>query len=513
MSSGDDDTAMTQAFRKASLSKLAKKAAKRLEREKAKEERLAKVREKTSPDKLAEKPPEPVAASTEVALQVQTQHYLQDKVAREKKIRELTRIASRGETVAKPAPIEPEPKPITPDDPRVKNGTLAPSPKVAKLLESRPRPELEEGAADIGNLQRSAFPDGWREILATGTPERILAGRKKSQLNADELEAYRKAYERRFASVRGERTNSHQKARTPSARYRRTPFGAVVEEYRLAAGLTTKEVAKLAGITPTQFNALVSQVAKPKRERVEAVCRALDIPEEKIVMNGTAEPSAHAKKIKAAMRAHFDSKPLDPRWYTPVKGDTALQLALKNLVRENNIKPKELAQRAGVYDDLVRKLLSEPGRWTRRDKLEKIAAVFGKTLAELDPASAMPPAPFPDPALRAPSKPAEIEAEPEGAEIAAEPANVIASPSLPAFRPPIEKGVPIPAFMIRSSWYRWTELDKGDSFLAPCPAGMAWEDFVDRIVKMADRQAEKLNIWLIHEAYEEDQFVRIWRIM
>lgn len=536
MSSGEEDTSIREAFRKASLKKLAKQAAKRKEREKAKEARLAKVRERTPEEALAERPPAIVPEQTGAALQVQSQHFMQDKTARERKIRELARIATRGEKAERPPTIEAEPKPITPDDPRVLNGTLAPSPRVAKHLapeavEARQKDLVATGAATIRPpererpLQTSPFPEGFLEKLETMSPQAILGGRKPSQLRGVELDAYRKAVGRRLRAGR-----NPSGPRKPAARYKRTPLGIVVTEYRLAAKLTAKELAELADIKLWRLMDLMSFVKTPRAEEIEALRKALDIPEEKLVLNGIAAPEknakpaklpaenrAHAEAVSDAMRAYYDRKAVDPRWYTPKEGDLPYQLRIKELIRAKNISPPRLAERANVTADVCRRMLREPAYWTTLDKLKRIATALGTTIEAIAPERLVPPERFPDPSLLSSPSPEGIEKPSVGELVKAAVAEgyaagaALATPSIP--KPPIEKGVPIPAFAVRSDWYRWEEMEKGDSFLATCPAGLPWPTFRDRFLKLADRQAEKLGHWYVNEADETAQTVRIWRIL
>lgn len=537
MSNGEEDTSIREAFRKASLKKLAKQAAKRKEREKAKEARLAKVRERTPEEALAERPPEPIVPEqTGAALQVQSQHFMQDKTARERKILELARLAKRGEKPERPPAIEAEPKPITPDDPRVLNGTLVPSPRVAKHLE----PEAVEarqkdlGAIVAGKirppererpLQTSPFPEGFLEKLETMSPQAILGGRKPSQLRGVELDAYRKAVGRQLRSGR-----DPSAPRKPAARYRRTPLGVIVTEYRLAAKLTAKELAELANIKLWRLMDLMSFVKTPRADEIEALRTALDIPEEKLVLNGITAPKAeakpapipredqtHSEAVRQAMRAYYDRKPVDPKWYTPREGDLPYLLRIKELIRTKNVAPARLAERAGLNGDVVRRILRGPVSWPTIDTLKRLATALDTTIEAIAPERLIPPERFPDPTLLASDPPKGIE-KPSVAELVetavaegVAAGATVSTRSIP--KPPIEKGIPIPAFAIRSDWWRWEEMEKGDSFLASPPAGMAFKTFLDRFLKIADRQAEKLGHWYINEADETAQTVRIWRIM
>lgn len=616
---------MRDAFRKASLDKLAKGIAKRQKREERKKERLAKVRERIPEEAAAERPPEPIVPEqTGAALQVQAQHFLQDKTARENKIRALAKLARGGETPDRPPVVEEEPKPITPDDPRIQNGTLAPTPKVARHLEpeaveARERETAawyEEGFGttepERGRpLQTSPYPDGYLEWLATASPESIISGRELSQLTEDETEAYNHAIRRRLETgtpeeilagrdpsqlndaetegynravarrletgtpeeilagrtrreLRGAELRAYKdackrlqidrrlsnpwvkKARRPSARFGRTPFGLLIDEYRLPLNLKVYELAELAGLKTFQVNRIIAQVPGTP-EQIEAIRSALDIPEERLVLNGitapksetkpapkatetvakkaTAKPAAkpakkkvpplnsgpeHAVRVSKSMRAFYDRRPADPRWSTPLEGDAPYQIALKRLIGEQNLSAHRLSEIANVNQSIVTRTLTRPGRKCSLKNLERIAAALGTTVAEIAPDRLKAPKPAPDAPKPAPIHEM-IAAGVSSAMAAAERAAPVSAPSLP--RPPIEYGIPVPPLAIRSDWYRWEEMKKGGSFLAECPAGIAWETFRDRFLKLADRQAEKLGHWYVNEADDKTQTVRIWRIM
>lgn len=523
MSSDDNDTSIKEAFRKASLKKLAKQAAKRKEREKAKEARLAKVRER---EPVAAERPEPVVPEkTGAALQVQSQHFMQEKAAREKKIRELARIATRGETKEKPPAIEAEPAPITPDDPRVRNGTLAPSPKVAKHLEPEAVEERSKalGAARSGlavegekPLQTSPFPEGYLEQLESGSPASILGGRKPSQLRGIEREAYYKALGRRMREA-NMKAGHYNQARTPSKNNRRTPLGHLIDEYRLPIGIKLRDLAELTDMTMWRVSRLVSSEQYPQAAEIEAIRVALDIPEEKLVLNGIVKPSNTPGQREPARKRQRLLPPLDPYFYTVLPGDLPYQIRIKELVEKTKWRIAWITKRAGIKKEVVRRILTRPGYLAGADKVAKIATAFGVTLADIDPSRIAIQAVEPTPASP-PSEPPKGIAMPTVAELVedatAEAVSASASVSAPAIpRPPIEKGIPIPAFAIRSDWYRWEEMGKGDSFLAECPAGIAWATFRDRFLKLADRMAEKHSHWYINETDDKAETVRIWRII
>jgi len=541
MSTADDsgdETAMSLALKRAAGAKLKKKLAKRDKRKADKEARLDRLKVK-APDPQDQPPAAIPAPQTGAAMQVSAQHFLQEKAAREKRIQQLASIALGRTKAPEPVVIErlPPPPPSGPDDPRILNGTLAPSPKVAEILKTMVS-EVAVEAAKPKRDERTGPPEAWLEILRTGTPSQILATRPFKNLKGDDREAFDRARKReldailagrRFADLSPEEKRDlyvtktrHMKLMTdltaPRKRRKgaaRSVAGKAIDRLRHKAGLTLVQTASGAGLTGNQLRDIVSGRrpatldeaallarffhAKPE---IFIVSTPAPIPAAKApapTLNGVTPPKTNPKRPgynpEVALRQLTETT--EPR-----DTDTFFQASLRRIMRSRGLMGLHVARLCGLTLDLPSRLLRD-GSIPRPETREKLLAGLGVTEEELFGPATDTPEPkalqaAPEARLAAPAPEAVPEADPDR------------SAALVAPTVPVEMGVPMPVIVLRSDRYPW-DMPKGGSFKAEVPFGMPWATFRSRFLKMIDRQSESLGHWYTFEENEAEGLIRVWR--
>jgi len=570
-SSEDDDGAIAVAFKRAAEKEADKRTKKRERREAKLATRLANIRlKRPESGKAAKAPVVQPAPATGAALQVSAQHYLQDTRAKEDRSRRLAQIAL-GRAPLKPAAERLPPSPPSgPDDPRILNGTMAPSNRVAEILrekEAAPPPTAPRERP----LQTSPFPDGWLQILETGTPGAILAGRKLHTLKGDE----RQAYYRALARLNRDALTAPRRRKEQAGK---SALHKVITELRFIDGQTLVQLAAKAGINKDTLNHLM-RVGRSTDDRLELIAQAFGITlddiknmiDEQITKDAeeaartAAEPEPAQKRKTRANKedrrgmpdlspeersAHFRrlakranakraenraakgrTKPVPaktPGNDHPRQGDAALdrltapratdnhfQAALRAVMRERQLPGLGVARLCGLGLDVPSGLL-RGNRTASKSTIAKLCAGLGLSEEQLTGTPSQPALQ----ALQATVAAAvsvgihagrEIMATPTDAEVEAEllaPAPVKVFPSVK-----VEMGIPMPPLILRAEMYPWDTLPKGGSFLAEIPFGLPWGTFRHRFQVMADRQSEKRGHWYTTEENEAKGEIRLWRFI
>lgn len=466
--------------------------------------------------------------------------------------RQVTRPVT-SQPVASAAPprfVEPSISPPARDDPRVINGTLAPSPRVAEVLKTTvAAPPVVQSERP---LQTSSAPDEFARIKESGSPRQILAGRKPKDLTGSDREAYCRAVERlcRADGI----LRKPRRARRGADRY--TPFGITVTEYRIARGMTLHVLADLCGST-------ASTISKPFKDpaavlpvqTVHRLADALEIspdvllklvptydaPDPLAILAGRGmkdlspdelsefraalgKASGAARMVRAAIETKAKRAPVavaepEPvaRWKTPreVMAGRPLGKLTADELHEYHIAlgKASVAVRAERAAARVKARVEReaaaaaPKRRGRppKPKPADVAPVAASGVAGMFPLPAAP--------LSAKAK--------YGIETAADPVEPVGTithiekPDLAvhAPRPPIEKGIPVPGFFLSRDMFRFDEMDKGDSFLAEVPHGMTFEDFRTRFAAMVGNVQKKSRHWYITEEAADRSGIRCWRVI
>lgn len=535
MTADSDDateTALALALKRAAGEKIRKDRQSQEERRSRLQARKDVLRERT-----ASRPqePEPIPApQTGAALQVSAQHFLQDKAAREDRIRQLTSIAL-GRSKA-PEPVRPErlppPPPSGPDDPRIKNGSLAPSPKVAAMLKATVSEAAAEAAAPKPRITTSRYPDGWLEILQSGTPEQILATRKFKDLKGDDLEAFNRARQREFDALLAGRKltelppedrsayyaiktrhmrlmTDHTRPRTQRKGAARGPVGKTIDKLRHAAGLTADQVAEQSGVPKHRLTMIISGKRSAKAAEAALLGTFFHVNPEKFMPPTPATEGTTSAAVNGVTRPKTPKRPgynpdADLKRLAdltePRDSDSLFQANLRRIMRKRGLMAQHVAKLCGLSPDV-------PGRLLRTDDYpkaatrEKLLAGLGVTAEELFGA---PQAPVEAPV--APSSPAPVVVPPEPTDASSEPARAtLVGPTVA-----VEMDVPMPPIVLNSDRYPW-DMPKGGSFKAEVPFGMPWAKFRRGFLSMLDRQSEKLGHWYTYEENEAESLIRVWR--
>lgn len=199
----EPDNAMALALKRAKDKKEAEHAARRAEREEAKRVRVQAAAARLTQQQTA---PPPTAQSEQVMRVVES---MDDAILDAEASLQPQKPPSTA-WHEKPAPRTTTPRPVRqpqpedshrlpdhvprverprPSDPRVRNGTLAPTPRVAERIATMQTTETQE-TAPAKPLQTSSRPEWYEGVLKTGNVLQILAGRTPDQLRGDDLEAY-----------------------------------------------------------------------------------------------------------------------------------------------------------------------------------------------------------------------------------------------------------------------------------------------------------------------------------
>jgi len=531
------DTAIALALKRAAGEKLRKRKATRAEREAAKQRRLDKVKSKAPAEA---RPPRPMPApQTAAPLQVSAQQHLQDKAARERRIRELTAI-SLGRAVATVVapPERPPPSPPTgPDDPRIRNGTLAPSPKVAAMLRSTVSEAATAASAPRPRVERSGYPAEYLETLRSGTPEAILAGRLAKDLKGTDLDAFNRARKRELDAVlAGRRFNELSrderkaymlvKARhlklildptLPRARRKgaaRGRVGTIIDRLRHEARLTIKQVAEQAEVPAYRLAHIVAGKRPAKEADAKRLGNLFNVNPETFMTTTNTAAASPPEPRRSAVNGITPPKtnPNRPGYNEttdiarlaaltePRSSDTAFQATLRRIMRERGLMAQHVAKVCDLSLDVPGRLLrvgSVPSPATRRKLVAGLGMseelLFGK--------------PAPKATKPAPEAPPAAVAVPRLAQPQEAPVSDFVGPTVA-----VEMGVPMPPIVLRSDRYPWA-MPKGGSFKADAPFGMSWGTFRSRFVKMLDRQSEILGHWYTFEENEPDGSIRVWRVI
>lgn len=479
-------------------------------------------------------------------------------------------------------PVEPSVAPPAPDDPRVTNGTLAPSPRVAEVLKTTVAPPPH--VAPERPLQTASVPEEYARILETGTPAQILAGRNPADLKGEVRHAYYRAMGR--AGVVAKMNNPDRKpvVRSPRAArgkyFDETPFALKVLRLRLKRGLTVVQLAEKSGISKSALTRIYSGPGRyMSEETIRCVAKGLGI-QASILLNlegalrptagepGTAAGAATAPRIAPdgtaiprtprevlagrklrdlnvaekneyhvalgyasvkARRARGDARPFVrkpkgdaprvaaapaptadtseafprsgaaglERLTAPRATDTPFMAALRGVMRDRCLTSSDVGRLTGLGNDIAAALLRGnrvPSSYT----VAKLCQGLGVSQEDLKISTMFlrvpktSPAPMPEPV---------VSVEPS------ESARVFAPV------PEIEKGIPVPAFFLSREMYNFEGMERGDSFLAECPFGMAWPDFRHRFASMVSNVQKRTKHWYTTEDNATNTGIRVWRVV
>jgi len=551
MTSGDDasnDTAIALALKRAAGAKLLKQHKKREAREATKQARLDRLKVKQQAPE--DRPPTPIPAPrTGAALLVEAQHFLQDKAQREQRIRQLSAIAMGRASTPEPVVTQrlPPPPPSGPDDPRVLNGTLAPSPKVAAILRASVSEAATQAAATKPpRPEQTGRPEAWLEVLRSGTPSQILACRRAKDLKGDDLEAFNRARRREIDAVLGGRRLKdlspeemqaysavkarhlalmvdHHAPRAVRKGAARCAVGRAIDKLRHEAGLTVRQLAERAGLSRSRLTNAIAGRQQLRRDEAALLGHFFNVNPEPFMSTTTTSSPPKTKPAPLALNGVTPPKTNpERRGYNeqhdlnillkltePRDGDSHFQASLRRIMRARGLMAQHVAKLCGLSADVPGRLLRTgmaPAPATR----EKLISGLGVTEAELfgseeplaEAAPVRPHGVVQAEALAPVAQEAEGELAPDEARGA-----VLATPMVP-----VEMGVPMPPIVLRSDRYPWT-MPKGGSFKAEVPFGMPWATFRSRFVKMIDRQSESLGHWYSFEEAEDQGSIRVWRVI
>jgi transcriptional regulator with XRE-family HTH domain len=552
MTSGDDasnDTAMAVALKRAASAKLLKQQKKREEREATKQARLDRL--KVKQQAAEDHPPTPVPAPrTGAALQVEAQHFLQDKAKREQRIRQLSAIAMGRASTPEPVVVQrlPPPPPSGPDDPRVLNGTLAPSPKVAAILRASVSEAATEAAATKPpRPEQTGRPEAWLEVLRSGTPSQILACRRAKDLKGDDLEAFNRARRREIDAVlAGRRLKDlsagelqayhavkarhlalivdHNAPRAVRKGAARSAVGRVIDKFRHEAGLTVRQLAEQAGLSRYRLTNAIAGRQQLRREEAALLGHFFNVNPEPFMTSTTTTSPSKAKAPPVALNGVTPPKtnPKRPGYNEqhdlkrlleltePRDSDSYFQASLRRIMRSRGLMAQHVAKLCGLSSDVPGRLLRTgmaPAPATREKLINGLGVAEAELFGSDDPqAEAAPVAARGAVQAEALAPVAQVaeddELTPEEARGA-----FLATPMVP-----VELDVPMPPIFLRSDRYPWN-MPKGGSFKAEVPFGMPWATFRSRFVKMIDRQSESLGHWYTFEESPDQGLIRVWRVI
>ena len=564
------ETALSVAFQAADERKNKRRAAEKQRRKVALEERLAAVRNKIGGERTKPAPQRPkwdtdqpdyhTPPSSMEVLAMSRALAAPPAPSRREPVRQtlppprqVTRPVT-SQPIASAAPprfVEPSISPPAPDDPRVINGTLAPSPRVAEVLKTTvAAPPVVQTERP---LQTSSAPEEFARFKETGHPRQILAGRKPKDLTGSDREAYCRAVER-LCQADG-KVKKPRRARRDADRF--TPFGITVTEYRIARGMTLHVLADLAGSS-------ASTISKPFKDpaavlpihTVHRLADALEIspdvllkviptydaPDPLAILAGRGmkdlspdelsafraalgKASGAARMARAAIETKAKRAPVavtepEPvaRWKTPreVMAGRPLGKLTADELHEYHIalgkasvavRAERAAARVKARVEREAAAAAAPKRRGRppKPKPADVAPVAASGVAGMFPLPAAP--------LSAKAK--------YGIEHTADPVGPVGTithiekPDLAvhAPRPPIEKGIPVPGFFLSRDMFRFDEMAKGDSFMAEVPYGMTFEDFRTRFAAMVGNVQKKSRHWYITEEAADRSGIRCWRVI
>jgi hypothetical protein len=407
----------------------------------------------------------------------------------------VVEVKTRAVEPRRAAPAQEPPPPAEP--------TPAPAAAVAAPPTERP-------------LQDSPFPAAYLEMLRTGTPAQILAGRNPKDLKGDERDAYWKAVARTRQKTNAETAKLPRRSANADSY---TEVGKLIEAMRFERRWRIKDIAFHGGLKdpPT-----ISQVMMGKA------------PMTPLIRDGLAkafgvQPETFGPLYgKGSLTPAVTGGPAHP-------DDTPLQARLRMFLTREDTTPTAFSLELGLSRDTIPRFLRNPGAVVKRAALDAIAKAMKSTphdlLSPLAPeersAAGLPPA-----ADAAPGVPVSLSAVTEETigEVAVieDPArSPVPVPAIHSQREEqatplvrIEKGIPVPpnALVLFTEMFPWQGedgrgMDIGDSFFAPCPYGMTMEVFEGRFANMMWRQQKKLGQWFCSEPDPKARGVRVWRVL
>lgn len=197
----EPDNAIALALKRAKEKKDAERAAEKAERDEAKRARVqaaaARIKQRN------EAPPPPIAQSEQAMRVVES---MEDAILDAAGVVQ-PEVQPDPSWMNRPPPVVQRPQPEDshrlpdtarrvqrpkPDDPRVKNGTLAPTPRVAERIAAMTPNTAAETAPRERPLQDKGRPDWYENVLKNGDLLQIRAGRDPATLKGDDLEAYQR---------------------------------------------------------------------------------------------------------------------------------------------------------------------------------------------------------------------------------------------------------------------------------------------------------------------------------
>jgi len=599
----DDDTALGLALKKAQDKKDEERKAKRDARRQQTQDRLEMLQAKSAQEPKPKKPaPQRPAWDGDVEVSTPQLQAIAKKIgapgteerrehmrrigqiARDRKSGDLTeaerkermgRIARGESPSAPPSPpqryVEPKATPPAPHDPRLLNGTLVPSERVAehiKLSEAAPQPKPVVERP----LQESSFPVGWAEILENGSPTAILATRQYSQLNDDEKAAYHRAKGRYMEAITAEAGVRHRPRRPRMALDLMSPLGRTITTLRLERAWTLAELSKASSVpvafvskmlnkradsVPDDYLAKLASAfgidvrdlthpAKPKvrgnrdmtpPERlaflmgrahlgVAALCRLAGLSPSTVqaALKGTRPMSTWTAKKLAPILKTYPAKLMSIPTTTEATPEPQLEdeiaeaaaPAPESEAEEPTVSTlganiRRLAQSMGLSD---RKVGQKAGLWPsvvhdirHRPGRTPSHATLVKLATALDTTVEGLLGEQPEPASVPGSSMVVIADTAYGEIVEAE-----AVTFLPRIE--IEKGVPAPSsFKLRHEMYRFDELVKGDSIVAEVPYGIEWGVFYNRFSVMVANAQHRTQHLYHYEAAHDRSHIRLWRML